>query len=528
MENRTAHQTAAGDNQSARLAELVASLSLATDLGMGQPLEQAINTCLLSMQAARKIGLTARELSDVYYLSLLRFVGCTSDAHEAALAVGGDEIALFSGMATVIMGEPQEMLGHMVRNYASDQHGLTRLRLLAGALLDGSSGFKRTVAEHCEVAQMLVTRMGIRREVGVYVGDVFERWDGKGVPGRLAGEAIPAPCRIVSIARDVEVFYRLGGWPLASDALRRRRGKAYDPSLAGLFLDNAEDWLTEAATGSAWDAVLASEPAPVFRINEARLDDALRAFADFVDLKSPSTAGHSTRVAEVSAAAATAVGLDERGMRDVHRAGLVHDLGKAGIPNGIWDKPSALSPVEWERARLHPYLTERVLSYSPVLEPLARIAGAHHERLDGSGYHRGSSAASLPKTARVLAAADAYEAMVQGRPYFPARDKQAAERQIREEVAQGKLDREAAEAVLSAAGHRTVRARQSWPAGLTDREVEVLRLIAVGHSKNAVAKELTISSKTAGRHIENIYAKIGVSSRATAALFAMEHQLLLP
>jgi HD-GYP domain-containing protein (c-di-GMP phosphodiesterase class II) len=514
------------DTSKTRLAELTISLSLATDLGMGQPMEQAINTCLLSVKAAHELGLTGADLSDVYFLAQLRFVGCTSDAHESAAAAGGDEIALRAGLATVLMGEPPELLGYMLHSYADNQHGLTRLRLVAGAILDGTRGPKRSIAEHCEVAQMLVTRLGIRREVGLYVGDVFERWDGKGLPGRLAGELIPLPARIVALARDVEIFHRAGGWSLTSDVLTRRRGKAYDPALVDLYLELAPGWLAGIAEGSGWSSVLAAEPEPFIEVEDTRLDGVLPALADFVDLKSPYMVGHSTEVAELAATTARAMGLSDMEIRDTRRAGLVHDLGRVGIPNGIWDKPKPLSTPEWERVRLHPYMTERILSYSTALRPLAGLAGAHHECLDGSGYHKGSSAAGLPRVARILAAADAYQAMTQPRPYRPPLDREARERSLLARVAAGQLDRDAVQALLTIAGHTARPVRQGWPAGLTEREVEVLRLISQGYSKNIVARQLSISVKTVARHIENIYGKIGVSSRAAAALFAMEHQLI--
>jgi HD-GYP domain-containing protein (c-di-GMP phosphodiesterase class II)/DNA-binding CsgD family transcriptional regulator len=516
-----------GDNEwTGRVAELIAALSLATDLGMGQPLEQTIDTCLVAVKAGRSLGLAESTLSDVYYLALLRFVGCTADAHESAAAVGGDEIALRSGLAAVLMADMPDFMGFMLGHYASDQPTLRRLRFLLGALADGTRTPKRSIAEHCEVAQMLAARLGIRAEVAGLIGTVFERWDGKGLPGLLAGEAIPIAARVVSVARDVDIFRRLGGWPLVNQVLRRRRGRAYDPSVTDVFLEGGEAWLLEISDEPAWDAVLAAEPGEPALIEPEKIQGVLSAFADFADLKSPFTLGHSTRVAALAADAARVLGLSDREAENVRWAGLVHDLGKTGIPNGIWDKTGTLSSLEWERVRLHPYLTERILTYASPLRSLAPLAGAHHERLDGSGYHKGSAGALLTSAARVLAAADAYDAMGQARPYREPLDRQERERELRREVAAGKLDSEAVSAVLSIAGHSVAPVRHSWPAGLTDREVEVLRLVSIGHSKREVASRLTISVKTVGRHVENIYVKIGVSGRAAAALFAMEHQLI--
>jgi HD-GYP domain-containing protein (c-di-GMP phosphodiesterase class II) len=514
-----------GDSARVRLAELVASLSLATDLGMGQPLEQALRTCLLAVAAGRELGLKDAALSEVYYLALLRFVGCTADAHEQAALVGGDEIAFRAGVAPVLMGATPEFLGYLLRRLAADAPPLTRLRVVSRVLADGTGGAKRSIAIHCEVARMLAARIGLPETVGTGIGHVFERWDGKGLPGERSGEAIPVSARIVATARDLDLFHRLGGWEAAVEVLRDRRAKAYDPAVVDVYLAQGERWLAEAAGESVWDATLAAEPVPWSHIGEPRLDQVLDAFAAFVDLKSPYTRGHSAGVASLAEAAAQHAGFSEAEVRVLRRAALVHDLGRTGIPNGIWDKPGPLTRAEWERVRLHPYLSERILSHIPALAPLATLAGAHHERLDGSGYHRGSPATLLPPAARILAAADAYQAMTQERPYRPALAPTSAASQLVSEAEAGRLDGDAARCVLAAAGHHRPR-RRSWPADLSEREVEVLRLIARGASYKETAGRLSISPKTVEHHVAHIYTKIGVSSRAAAAVFAMEHRLL--
>jgi HD-GYP domain-containing protein (c-di-GMP phosphodiesterase class II)/DNA-binding CsgD family transcriptional regulator len=274
--------------------------------------------------------------------------------------------------------------------------------------------------------------------------------------------------------------------------------------------------------------VLAAEPAPQLTVPETSLDAVLGAFADFADIKSPFTAGHSRGVAALAEQAARICGLPEREVIDVRHAALVHDLGRVGVPNGIWEHPGPLSEAAWERVRLHAYYSERMLHRSGPLQRLAPLAGAHHERLDGTGYHRGSVAAQLSTAQRILAAADCYQAMTQPRPHRPAMSAGSAASTLRNEVEAGRLDRDAAGAVLEAGGFGRVSTRRSWPAGLTDREVEVLRLICHGGSNRTVAAELSISPKTVGRHVENLYNKIGVSSRAAATLFASQHHLLDP
>jgi HD-GYP domain-containing protein (c-di-GMP phosphodiesterase class II) len=281
------------------------------------------------------------------------------------------------------------------------------------------------------------------------------------------------------------------------------------------------------SAGDVWAGVVDAEPEPHHEILEPDLDAVARAFADMADLKMSFTRGHSSAVAELAVAASLALTLKDAEVTILRRAALFHDLGRIGIPNGVWEKPGPLTLAEWEQVRLHPYHTERILNRAPALAPLAPTAGMHHERLDGSGYYRQIRAASLPMSARILAAADAYQAMTQARPHRQALAPEAAARELTGEAERGRLDGDATQAILQAAGHPAERSRRAWPAGLSDREVEVLRLIAAGSSYRDVARELVISPRTAAHHVQHIYDKIGISSRAAAAMFAMEHDLLL-
>jgi HD-GYP domain-containing protein (c-di-GMP phosphodiesterase class II) len=251
----------------------------------------------------------------------------------------------------------------------------------------------------------------------------------------------------------------------------------------------------------------------------------LEAMGDFVDLKSPWTVGHSRVVSGLAAEAGAILGLDKADVEALRRAGHVHDLGRMGVPNRVWGKASALSMAEQEHVRLHPYLTQRILARVDSLRAIAQLAGAHHELLDGSGYPRGASGSELRLPERVLAVADAYQSLREPHPQRPAQGPDAAAQVLRKQVRDGKLDGPAVEAILAAAGHNRP-ARGSWPVGLTDREVDVLRLIARSCSAVEVANELHISAKTARNHIEHIYAKINTSNRTGAALFALTHGLV--
>jgi HD-GYP domain-containing protein (c-di-GMP phosphodiesterase class II) len=510
-----------GMPESLRLAEFLAALSLATDLGMGQPLEQALRTCLIALALGRRLGLGPADLSDVYYVALLRFLGCTADAREFAQMVGGDDIAVRAAIAPVLGGSPGEFASSVMPKIGAGHNPLARAGLVLGMMRGGMERAREGVRAHCELGEHLAIRLGLTPGVRAGLQAAFEQWNGHGLPNGLSGEQIPLPARIVFVARDVEILQRLGGLERAVETAARRRGASYDPAVADVFVGAATDVLASPETGSPWEAVLEQEPGLRPTVPNSGLDTVLEAFADFVDLKSPFTVGHSRAVAELAAAA---VATDDR--TTLRRAALVHDLGRVSVPNGIWDKPSRLTEGEWERVRLHPYYSERILGRLTALRPLATLAGMHHERLDGSGYHRGNHRADIPAGARVLGAADVYQAMTQPRPYRPAVEAARAAQELEAMASSGQLDRDAVSSVLMAAGHAMRPARTAWPAGLTDREVEVLRVICRGGTKKQVASVLSISPSTVDHHVRHIYDKAGVQSRAGATLFALEHDLL--
>ncbi|MPY80193.1 MAG: HD domain-containing protein [Actinophytocola sp.] len=515
----------AGPHGPLRLAELIAALSVGADLGTGQPIEHTLRSCLLAQELARRCALTDDETADAYYLALLRFIGCTADASDTAAAVGGDEIGFVASMEPAFMGTSAERLRALVRGTGPRLPPLRRAGRIAGMLSD-PGGPRRAVTAHCDAAQQLSARLGVGQGVTAALELAFERWDGKGIPGRCAGDEVPTAVRIVIVASDIDLWARIGGISAAVDVVTRRTGQAYDPAVAAAFVRDPDGVLAAVAVPDAWQAVLDTEPGAALWVSPDRLSAVLGAFADFADLKSPWLRGHSRAVAGLAAAAARSSGLDETDVTAVRHAGLVHDLGRVGIPSGIWDRAGPLSVDEWEKVRLHPYLTERILHRSAALAPLARLAACHHERCDGSGYHRGSRAAELSMAEQLLGAADAYQAMTEERPHRPARSGDEAARELCRQRATGLFSDAVVDAVLDAAGHPRTGQQDTRPAGLTEREVEVLRLIARGRSNRAVAAELVISAKTVGTHVEHIYTKIGVRTRAGAALFAMEHGLL--
>ena len=511
------------DRTHARLAELVAALSLGVDLGFGQPMEHVLRQCLIALRLAERIGLSDEERAVVYYTALLVNVGCHSDAHEQAKWFG-DDIALKSGKYDHEFGSLGGTAAAL-RLLGSGNPPLHRFRVGLEFVLSGRHELDGMIAQHAAMARLLAEQLGLPDAVRAALGGAYEQWDGHGWPGEAEGEAVPVAARLAQLAEFVEVAHRVGGTDAAATLARSRAGTQFDPALAELVCADGEMILAGLESVGTWDAVIDAEPSLSIMLEGERLDAALLAIANFVDLKSPYTLGHAGAVAGLAGAAGAQLGMTEGEARTLRRAGLVHDLGRLGVSNAIWDKPGPLGAGEWERVRMHPYLTERMLHQSETLAPLGAIAVQHRERLDGSGYPQGLTGAAISSPARILAAADAYQAMREPRPYRPPLPAAAAAAELRGDVRAGRLDRDAVEAVLGAAGHRVPR-RPEGPAGLTPREVDVLRLLARGLSNKEIGARLVISPKTAGSHIEHIYAKIDASSRAAASLYAVQHGLL--
>jgi HD-GYP domain-containing protein (c-di-GMP phosphodiesterase class II) len=490
---------------------------------MALPLGHGLHSTLVAMRLADRLGVDSETASQTYYTCLLFYVGCTADAEVAAEIFGADD-ALTRYATPARFGSRVEMVAGFLRAVAPpDGAPLVRARQLAHGLPRVALVFKEHLASFCEVARMLTDRLGVPRSVGPLFGHVAERWDGKGQPGRAKEDEIPLPVRIVHVARDAAFQRMLGGDETAARVIRERAGHAFDPAIAALLADEAAGILALDADALAWDETLAFEPRPHWTLQGETIDRALAAMGDFTDLLSPYLVGHSAGVAELAAAAGERCSLAHPEVMLLRRAAFVHDLGRVAVPARIWQKQAPLTADEWERVRLHPYFTERVLTHSPFLSGLAALASGHHERMNGSGYHRGMTAATLTPPARLLAAADAYHAMTEPRPHrAPLAPERAAET-LGEQCRAGLLDADAVAAVLEAAGQQVPRIER--PARLTEREAQVIALLARGLQTKQIAGVLGVSVKTADRHIEHAYRKIGVSTRAAAALFAMEHGL---
>jgi HD-GYP domain-containing protein (c-di-GMP phosphodiesterase class II) len=509
-----------------RLADVLGGLSMVADCGFGLTLGTAVRTSLVATALARRMELHDGDVRDSFYTGLLMHVGCVGVAHESTAAFG-DDIALNRAVARTDVGDPDDIvatfLPELTRGMSADRAAAATSFLFT----QGIEWARRADVGVCEIARDTARRLGLPESTQQALYHVYEHWAGGWVPHGFRGDDIAVGARVARAAMDAAFFGQLGGVDAAVTALRKRAGGVLDPAVVAVFVDHARDVLAEADDGDPHDLMLAAEPRPVEVRSPADLPELAAAFGDLTDIKMPFLHGHSRHVAELAAGGARRLGLDSAEVRRVEIAGLLHDVGRVAISNAIWEKPGRLTRAEWEQVRMHGYHSERVVATSPTLAGLAPIIGMHHERLDGSGYHRGCTATAIPMAARLVAVADAFAAMIQPRPYRSPLTPAQAVSAVTADTAAGRFDHDAAAAVLAEAGHRTPR-RRHRPAGLSDREVDVLRLIAAGHSNADVAERLVISRRTAEHHAQHIYTKIGVSSRAAAALFAVQHELVRP
>jgi HD-GYP domain-containing protein (c-di-GMP phosphodiesterase class II) len=495
-------------------AEVAALLAVAQDHAFAQPPGSQLRATVLGQHLARAAGSDTAEQATTWWTSALRFLGCTGHAFDMAV-VFGDEIEMRAESMQLDFANPLDMMRLMVTHAGPGTAGVNRMRSVLAVLAGGKKAAAMNFRAACEVADVFAKRLGLDEAVRASLAGSFERWNGRGLPSGAKRDAIPHPMRIAQLSQELEVLARIEGIDRARTIIRGRRGKAYDPELADIALSEAAGWWHAVEDADPWDAALAVAPASR-PLTDPAVHEALLVLADFSDLKSPWLGGHSRGVAELAREACGP---------EAEAAALVHDLGRVAVPNTVWDKRSPLTRDERDRAEMHALVTDQLLRRLPYTATLADTACSAHERIDGSGYHRRLNGAHLDLAQRVVAAADCYQAMISDRPYREAMRRDDAATELRAMGAAGRLDGEAVERVLLAAGHRRA-ARAALPAGLTAREAEVLRLLALGLTTKQVADELVITPKTADHHVQHIYTKIGVSTRGAAALFAIEHGIL--
>lgn len=502
---------------------MLAALSLALDLGLGQPSEHVLRSVLIATRLSDRLDLPRPQRDITYLTTMLLWIGCHVDSREFAQMFGDDIAVRADAYSVDWVGIPY--LRFLARNVARGNPLPHRLKIMADLMLAGPAERTQTQHGHCVAAGLLAAELGLPKQVQLSLGHAFERWDGTGGPVGAAGTDIPQEARIALFADIVEVHHRMGGVGASVRLAESRRATQFDPEVVDAFLADPEGVLAQ--PDDPWTSALSEAPAESAAMSESELDRMLVALGDFADLKCPFTLGHSRAVAARAAQAAEVAGLPDDRVSDLRRAGHLHSIGRIGVSSQIWESVGALTPEQWERVRLHPYLVGRILERVGGMDRVAQLAVNHREHVDGSGYPRGLSAGQLSLSDRILAAAVAYESALEPRPYRAARTPDEAARRLRRRAETGKLDGAAVEAVLASAGHEPQRARRRDD-GLTPREVEVLLMVARGVSNRDIAADLVLSEKTVRNHVERIYTKLGVSNRIGASLYALESGLVAP
>lgn len=403
-----------------RLSEVIAALSHALDLTEGQPVGHAERTCLIGLRVADGLGLAEDDRAALFYALLLKDAGCSSSAARMSALFGADDLLLKREGKLVEWAHPRETIAFTARHVEPDGSPLRRARRFAGALRGLAAEATAIVETRCERGADIVTMLGLPAASADAVRTLDERWDGRGQPSRMKGEQLPPLGRIAALAQTAEVFAARYGRDGAREMARQRRGSAFDPAVVDAFLAIGDDdplW-RDLASDAPDEAVAALEPRELVRLaSEDDLDRIAEAFARAIDAKSPFTAQHSEGVARFAVAIGERLEFDPVALRDLRRAGLLHDVGKLGVSNAILDKPGRLTDEELKQIRMHPAYSEQILLRVRAFSGWAVDAAAHHERLDGRGYHRGVDGGSLSPTARTLAVADVFEALTADRPY---------------------------------------------------------------------------------------------------------------
>ena len=507
-----------------RLAELLGRLSLAFDISSDFPHGKAVRSTVLATELGKRAGASDEEIRDTYWVSLLSYLGCTGFAHDEGLIGAGDDRSLRSGMSMFSIDDPLRSASDALLRIAPDVSFARRVHVLTGILTDRTL-FERFQRAMCDTSIRLAEMVGAGPRVLIALEQLCERWDGRGVPGRVEGDSMVLPMRLQQVGHIVEIAHHRAGRAGAIAVVRRRAGRHFDPHLAKVFVEEQGTLFEAIEDCHIFERFLRLEPEPLASADARRMDDVALALAIFTDIKCPIFLAHSTGVAALAERAAGQLGLDADDSRALRLAALLHDLGRLSVPNGVWAHPG---PLDWsarERVRLHSHYTGRVLGPIEPLAQVADIAAAAHERLDASGYPQRRTSRSLSSAARVLAAADMAFAMSEDRPHRPALGPEIIARELVAEAAAGCLDAKAVDAVLASLGLPN-RVAPPDSHGLSERELEVSRLLARGKSNKEIGAELHISPRTVQVHVGRIFEKLGVRSRAGAAIWLIEHDLV--
>lgn len=474
------------------LHDAIHALAIMGDLSMGQPIDHSLRVACLSAALARHRGMDVRTVAHVQHIALLRWSGCTANASEIAATITDD----ISGRAAMLALQFDKIEF-----------------VVSPASIAGQIALTSTI--HCEVSGLIAQALGLDAAVQRALDCVFEHWDGSGSPRGLLGDAIPAAALVVSVCSELEVLSRSHGLPGALNMLRQRAGVVYPESMVDCLIAHAARWLS--AVPSTF--LVADQTGMPYARRQVPMD----VLGHVIDLKLPWLTGHSRAVASLSDSVAASMGLAPGRRAMLRRAAWLHGLGRVAIPNSVWNRASTLTTGEWERVRLAPYWTSRAAKHIAGLADAADLASHAYERLDGSGYFRGTGAVGASLERRILAPCIAWVAMRADRPWRDALSATAVLRMLRAEGNGAGFDAQVLEVlahcVLPQQAPSVTKAMCS-PV-LSARECEVLRRISLGDSNKAAAQQLGISPSTVRTHLENVFKKLGCNTRAACTLRAL-------
>jgi HD-GYP domain-containing protein (c-di-GMP phosphodiesterase class II) len=508
------------------LAVLLCALSFATSLGLGERMEHGLNSAYLGLRLADMLNIPNEEREAVFYGALLKDVGCTACSATISAFFPDDELVPRLDFILVDPTRLNDIIAWFSRNVPLDSHLPNRISRLLSFLVQCGPVVKEMIRGHCEIGELFARRLGFPEYVQHTLRFQLERWDGKSLAYGLKGTAVPLAARILFVAVTLELAYGFGG-PAAARALaREQRGARFDPEVVDAFLtlEKQADFWPTLEHESAQSVILAMQPpTSADRMMADQMEVVCEALADLVDIKIYESWNHSRIVAEVAVSMGSYLGLGGPEQTRLRCAALVHDIGNVAIPLHILEKGDSRSASEWEYYRLHSYYTQRVLERVAPLQELAPAAAAAHEWINGQGYHRQLIGEQIPLNGRILAVADSYAQLTQqqGDQVEPA----DALRKMRLLVGtqfDGSCYDALAASLTSAHRVKSTVPRRRQLGDLTEREAEVLRLLAQGQSNPQIAKTLVISRKTVEHHLEHIYNKIGVTCRTSAVVYAVQ------
>lgn len=480
------------------LLDVIRSIAFVGDLAMGQPIDHSPRVAWIAGQLAKASGADEAGCVEATTVALLRWSGCTANAPEFAQLFGDD----VSGRKALLANTSSNSgFRAGTKRVGSAFHSLSRI--------------------HCEVSGDIAKELGLNDSTQFALRHLFESYNGAGAPDGLHGDEVPAAVYMASLAGDIDIFHRLYGLEHACQLISQRADVLYPRRLATLLSDNASAWLSALESDPTLSAACSIDQAFFGRTTS------LEILADVIDLKLPWMTGHSRRVAQLARHAAMALELDDARQQKVYRAALIHGIGRAAVPNMVWNTPGRLMESEWERVRLVPYWTGRAARQLGTLAGEAEIASYAYERPDGTGYYREAKAAHIPIEGRILSAATALAALGESRPWRDAMDESSAASLLTTEAASGRYDADVVRALLKGPGaYKSKSFTTPLTSLLTQRERDVLRWISLGASNKETARKLAISPSTVRTHVESVFRKLECTTRAAATLKATQLGLI--